>query len=478
MPVHNWGFNLSVQRLTWLGLVLAVLVLLAVALYWVVPAYLLPSMDVSQRPAERSEPMTASAPVTSYVSIPLALSVENIKKLVREQLSGKLLARNLKVPGRDLQVTIERNGTQALWIKDAEMHLVMPIKFEAEGDLNTSGELTIFTHASFDVSEDWEPLVDARSTLRWDWQPRVGVWPFRFRIGKILSPYVQAALDKGADDFRTQAASLYNLRTIAQGGWERLHGPHPLDNAGQAWLAMHPRELYMEPISSDESEVRLNLWMAGELGIAQGKAPAAVEVTTLPKLRRDLPPSKGLVLNAPVTVTYTRMQTSLREVLLGKPLPSALGTLTLTDLELYSAGSDVVLGLQFSGKQTGNVMPSRGFVYLTGQPHYDSEAQTLSIQNLTLTEAGNNPLAHGTRWVLEDARTWGAEIASRMSWDIAPLLDEHQKQLGAYLNRTIDHRFDLWGEVKEIAVTGVLPQPEGVLVQAQARGTLELLFVP
>jgi hypothetical protein len=469
-----------VLRLTWLGLVLSLslLLLLALALYWVVPAYLMSSMDVSQRPTERSEPVTEAAPVTSYVSIPLALSVENIKRLVREQLSGKLLARNLKVPGRDLQVTIERNGTQALWIRDAEMHLVMPIKFETEGDLNTSGELTIFTHASFDVSEDWEPVVDARSTLRWDWQPRVGVWPFRFRIGKILSPYVQAALDKGADDFRMQAAGLYNLRTIAKGGWERLHGPHPLDNEGQTWLAMQPRELYMEPISSDESEVRLNLWMGGELGIAQGQTPATVVVTPLPKLRRDQPPSKTVALNAPVTVAYTRMLASLREALLGKPLPSALGTLNLTDLELYSSGSDVVLGLQFTGKKAGSVMPSRGFVYLTGQPHYDPETRTLSIRNLALTEAGNNPLAHGARWVLEDARNWGTEIARRMSWDIAPLLDEHQKQLGAYLNRTIDRRFDLWGDVTELVVTGVLPQPEGVLVRSQARGTLELLFVP
>lgn len=466
---------MSVRRLTALGLLL---LLLASALYWLLPAFVLPPLDVSQRPAEHAQAVAAVAPVTSYVSIPLALSVENIKRLVREQLSGKLLAKNLKVPDRDLQVSIERNGSQALWIKDSELHLVMPIKFRTRGDLNTKGELTIFTRASFDVTEDWEPAVDAHSTLRWDWQPRVGIWPFRFRIGKILSPYVQAALDRGADEFRAQAADLYNLRALAEGGWERLHGPHPLDRQNQTWLAMQPRELYMEPITSDAAEVRLNIWMGGELGIAQGSAPDASAPTPLPKLRQGEPPSKTVVLAVPALVGYDRMLASLRDALMDKPLPSTLGTLNLAGLELFSAGDDVVLGIRFAGQRSGSLLPTRGLVYLAGQPHFDPDTRTLSIRNLSLTQPGINPLAHGARWVLEDARTWGIEIARRMSWDVAPLLAEHQKQINFHLNQTIDRRFDLWGNITQVLVTATLPQPDGIQLQTQARGTLEMLFVP
>ncbi len=466
---------MSAKRITWLGLVF---VLAFAALYWLLPAYLLPSMAINHKPAERSEEIALAAPVTSYISIPLALSVENIKRLVREQLSGKILASNLKVPGRDIQVKIERNGRQALWIKDAEMHMVMPIKFRTSGDLSTKGELTLFTLASFDVTEEWQAAVDVRSTMRWDWQPRVGVWPFRFRIGKLLSPHIQAALDKGSEEFRMQAGELYNLKSIADAGWERLRGPHLLDSEQQTWLALHPRELYLEPISSDASEVRLNLWLGGELGIAQGKSPPSVPSSPLPKLRRDEPPTKNVVVAAPVTVPYARMLASLREVLVGQSLPSALGTLTLENLELYSAGNDVVLGIQFSGQQAGKLLPSRGFVYLTGQPHYDPAMHTLSIRDLALTEASTNPLAHGARWVLADAGRWGGEIARRMSWDVEPLIKEHQAQVSSHLNRTIDQRFDLWGDIKEVLVTGVIPQADGLQMQAQARGSLELLFVP
>ncbi len=457
-----------------LGLALALLI----ASYWLLPAYVLPPMDISQRPAEKSEPVAAVAPVTSYVFIPLALSVENIKQKVREELSGKILASNIKVPGRDLQVSIQRNGTLALWVRDAELHMVLPIKFQARGDLKTKGELTLVTHASFDVTEDWEPQIDARSTFRWDDQPRVGFWPFRFRIGKLLSPYIQAALDRGADDFRAKAAGLYNLRSIANAAWERLHGPHPLDPQGQVWLTMQPRELYMEPITSDESEVRLNVWMGGELGIAQGAAPAAAEALPLPKLRHGVPPSKNIVLSAPLTITYERMLASLRDALLNKNLASSSGNLLVTGVELYSAGSDVALGIGFKGQHSGSLLPTRGQVYLTGQPYFDPSTRTLSIRNLKLTKPGGSPLAHGAKWVLQHAASWSTELERRLTWDVAPLLDQHRQSIDSNLNYTVNSRFDLWGKTTEVVTTGVRPQPSGVVLQAQARGELELLFVP
>ncbi|MGH8560582.1 MAG: DUF4403 family protein, partial [Nevskiales bacterium] len=359
-----------------------------------------------------------------------------------------------------------------------ELHLVLPIRFRTSGDFKTKGELTLFTRASFNVSEDWQPLVDARTTFRWDWQPRVGFWPFRFRIGDILAPYIQMAIDKGAEDFRTQAAGLYNLREMAEAGWKRLHGPHPLNAETQTWLALQPRELYLEPITSDESEVRLNLWMGGELGIAQGAQPPASEVMPLPKLRHGAPPSKSMVLAAPVTVGYERMLASLREALVGKTLPSSSGNLTLTDLELYSAGVDVVLGIRFKGHGTASLLPTRGQVYLTGQPHYDETARTLSIRNLRMTEPGHNPFAHGARWVLQQAPAWSAELERRMNWDTGPLLDQHRQRMDGHLNATVNSRFDLWGKVADIVVTGARPQEKGVVLLSQVRGELELLFVP
>jgi hypothetical protein len=466
----------SIRRLAGLGVLLLALV---AAAYWLLPAYVLPPMDISRKPARHAEPMAATAPVTSYVFIPLALSVDNIKRLVREQLSGKLLTRNLKVPGRKLQVSIERNGTLALWVRDAELHMVLPIKFRSQGDLDAKGELTIFTRASFDVSPDWLPQVDARSTFRWDWQPRVGVWPFRFRIGSVLAPHIQAALDKGADDFSAQAAGLYNLRSIADAGWKRLQGPHLLDASSQTWLNMQPRELYLEPISSDGHEVRLNVWMGGELGLSQGAQPAAGEALPLPSLRRGAPPMKGVTLSAPVTVAYARMLASLRDALVGKQLPASAGAkLALTDVELYSADPDVVLGLGFEGRNPGHPLPVRGRVYLTGTPAYDAATQTLSLRALRVTEPRLNPLTRQARWVLQDAAAWAPEIERRMSWDVAPLLSEQRQQLDAHLNQTVDRRFDLWGKVADVAVTGVRAQLQGILLQTQVRGELELLFVP
>jgi hypothetical protein len=436
-------------------------------------------MAVSQQPTESSVPVADVAPVTSYVSIPLSLSVDNIERLVREKLSGNILVNNIKVPKRDLEVSIERNGRMALWVRDAELHMVLPIKFSTRGDLKTKGKLTIFSRASFAVSKDWEPEVDARSTFQWDKEPRVGFWPFRFRIGDVLAPHIQSALDRGAEDFRAQAIGLYKLRSIAEGGWQRLHGPHPLDAQTQdAWLTMQPREMYLEPITSDRSEVRLNIWMAGELGIAQGDMPPAAEKLPLPKLRHGAPPSKAVVISAPLTVEYARMQTSLRDALVGKTLPSTAGNLTLTDLELYTADPDIVLAARVEGRRTGSPFPSRGYLYLTGQPRYDPETRTLSVRGLQLTPSGINPLAHGARWMLQDAPAWRTELEQRMSWDVAELVEQHQKQLDHYLNKTVDHRFDLWGTIDEVIVTGARPQADGVMLQIQAKGDLELLFVP
>lgn len=461
----------------WIALTALLLALLAAG-YWLLPAYVLPPMDLSQRPPERSAPLPSPSPVTSYVSIPLALSVDKIKQLVRDELSGKILTDNIKVPGRNLKVSIQRNGTMALWVKDSELHLVLPIRFRTSGDYKVKGELTLFTRASFDVSEDWQSLVDARSTFRWDWQPRVGFWPFRFRIGDILAPYIQIALDQGADDFRTKAGSLYDLRAVAETGWKRLAGPHPLDAPSQTWLAMQPRELYLEPITSDDTEVRMNLWMAGELGLVQGRQPEAAESLPLPRLRRGVPPSRSVVMSAPVTIAYERLLASLREAMIGKTLPSAAGQLTVIGLELYGSDASVVLALDFEGQRAGSRLPTRGRLYLQGRPDYDVTTRILSIRGLQLTEPGANPLMHGARWVLEQAPAWSAELERRMNWDAGPLLEQHRQQMDDHLNATVDSRFDLWGKIEALTVGGVQPQAQGVTLLSQARGELELLFVP
>jgi hypothetical protein len=220
------------------------------------------------------------------------------------------------------------------------------------------------------------------------------------------------------------------------------------------------------------------MWMGGELGIAEGGEPPPAENRPLPQLRHGVPPAKSVVLSAPYTVSYERMLASLGDALLDKPLASMSGRLVVRELDLYSSGPDVVLGLGLEGQRTGSPLPTRGNVYLTGTPEYNPEAGTLSIRRLRVTPASRNPLAHGSRWVLEEAQVWAAEIEQRMNWDTAGVLEQHEQQLGRYFNRTINGRFDLWGSISEISVSGVLPQASGVALQTQARGDLELLFVP
>lgn len=466
---------MSRARLAGIGLVLAIL---AAVLYWLLPAYVLPPMDLNRQPAERHDPVLAPPPVTSYVSIPLVLSVEKIRTLVREQLSGNILKDSIEVPERKLKVSIKRNGAMALWVHDSDLYLVLPIEFSVRGDLKTRGELTLFTRASFNISPDWQPDVDTRSTFRWDWQPRVGVWPFRFRIGDILAPHIQLALDKGSEEFRARAAGLYNIRGMAQTGWDRLHGPHPLDAEQQAWLQIQPREMYLEPITSDSESVYLNLWMAGELAIIESGKPLSTEALPLPHLRHGEPPAKAIVLSAPLTVSYARMLVSLREALIGQPVESASGRLVISDLDLFSAGADVGLGLVLEGTRAGSLLPVRGRIHLTGTPIYDAEARTLSIRGLKTTPASINPLTYGARWALREAPAWSAGIEPRLTWDVTELIEAHQKRLGQYMNRTVAGRFDLWGSIDELAVSGALTHDKGILLPAQARGDLQLLFMP
>lgn len=460
----------------WIPVVLAVIAATALAAF----ASVIYPTPLTAAPERLFAPPPAIEAPAAYLAIPFVLPVEQIKATVRESLSEKLFAETVKVPGRNLQITVERDGPLVLWLRKARLHMELPLEFEIEGDLETDGEITLITDARFDVAPDWNPALDVKNTFRWDWQPRVGFWPFRIRIGDRLEPYIQKALNQESAKIEETARERFKLRQLAEAGWKQLQAPIALNSPRPAeppqWLLLQPNAAWIEPITSDATDIRINFWIGAQPLMLDAEQAPPPGTLPLPELQKGKPPANRLVLDHRLVLSYAEAAAQVLGQVAGQTIHLPAGSVLIENLELYPAGERLALALSVRSQRDGAWWVDHAKLHLTGELLYDPAQNVLRLADLRLTPTRFNPLAWHTRWAEQPGLA--ETLAAAAHWPMEKEVTARRAWLDTELARVNAPGFDLWGTLAGTQPTRAQLFEHGIGVGLRSYGEMAVMFSP
>ena len=429
---------------------------------------------LNQPPARSLAPPVAFDAAPAYLAMPFVIPVDEVMGTVREALSEQLFAERVRVPGRNIEVEVERDGDLVLWLRRGRLHMELPIEFDIEGDLDTSGSLTLITDARFDISPDWHPALNVKSGFEWGWQPRVGFWPFRIRIGDRLQPYIQKALDKESEKLEQAARERFKLRQLAETGWRQLQMPIALRGATPQWLLLRPHAAWLEPITNDASDIRINLWLGAQPQVLESEQPPAAGALPLPVLQRGKPPANRLVLDHRLALSYADAAAAMQAGLGEFNLPE--GQAAVERLELYPAGERLAFALTLRGRRAGAWWQDRARLFGTGELVYDPAQEALRLTGLQLAPTRFNPFGWRTRWIERSLPMQPLAQAAR--WPMAEAIAARQQWLDGELARVDASGFDLWGGLSGTQPTRAQLLESGISFGLRSYGEMAVMFNP
>ncbi|MCI0354714.1 MAG: DUF4403 family protein, partial [Acidobacteria bacterium] len=246
-----------------------------------------------------------------------------------------------------------------------------------------------------------------------------------------------------------------------------------LRESPETWLSIAPRELFLEPIAADDTDVRLTLGISAVLTTHVGSRPPPVPLQALPPLRQTLPEQRGFDIRLPVRLNYQGLLAELRAAQTGREIRLERGSVTLRDFEAYTSGRDLVLGVRFKGDAPGWWWDTLGTVYFTGTPVYDADTRQLRVENFNFTRQVDNPLVGTASWVLQDSLR--QYLSQQLVWDATEHILRAQERFNQDLNRSLGEGFQLWGEISHLNFEDLRAEAEGLAVNLRAGGELAIL---
>lgn len=457
------------------SIALLLMVGLLTAAIWVL--LFIPTPSLTEPPPRFVTPLAPLEHPHAYLAIPIVIPVDTVKRHVREALSEELFKSQIKVPGRKLKITVERNGPLVLWLRKARLHMELPLEFEIEGDLDTDGEITLISDARFNVTSDWMPELDVENTFRWDWQPRVGFWPIRIRIGDRLAPYIRKALDAEEEKMEQAARERFKLRAMAQAGWEQLQTPLSLGAEGNEWLVLKPESAWLEPVTSDDVDIFVNMWIGAQPRVITGaKPPEPADKIALPELQKGDPPGRNMVLDHALRLTYAEAASEVGAKLLGRPLPIDGGTFEIETLEFYPSGAKLVLDMEIRARRDGVRWPAKGTMQLLATPVYDVARGQLRLTEVEWAPIHNNPLTWRSAWVRQP------QVAARLMETVIWPMDERvaatYQRISTQLAQVAGKNYELFGGLSHTIPTRPVLTDETLTLELRSIGEAAIMVRP
>jgi hypothetical protein len=352
----------------------------------------------------------------------------------------------------------------------------IPVSFKTSGRFKTNGKLNVLGDIEVDVSENWIPLVDIQPRMKWTKKPHIKFGPFKIRVAGPVGDKIQDALEDAAEDLRKKLSHSLDLKAKAQDGWEKLHQVRQLRDKPPVWLSIEPQAFYMAPITMDADWIRLVFGLATRLSTSVGHQPEPASPTALPPLIHGLPPERGLMIRLPVVLDYTALVHELKARLVGKRIHVDRGVIIPTDLEIYTSGHYLAVGVTFQGDAAGLLLDTRGTVYFTGIPVLDTKTNVVSVREFNYTRQVDNPLVHTATWVMRESLR--SKLERHLAWDLNEAISKARADATRFLNRPLDKGLVMSGECTALQVSDLHLQTEGMIVELEARGHVTITGEP
>lgn len=414
------------------------------------------------------------------ISIPMAEVEKQINARFKELLyEDNSLENNgndkflLKVWKREA-VTVQAAGNRFI--------ITVPLRIWAKGALPLDKlginitefketEFAINAHfaASVRIDTNWQVHTHTLANgFDWISKPVLKIGFFELPLAAIAGKMINKQQDILAAQIDQQVEQKLDIKKQIVKGWHSLQQPLLLSGQHNVWLKIIPAEVLMTTVKGEGRQAKVVIGVKAYTETTIGQKPQKQTDQNLPSLqiKQHIPDSISIGLAA--EVSHTQASQLLRQNFINKTFNEGKYTVTITSIDLYGSGENLVVKAGLKGS-------IEGVIYLKGKPFFDPATQTVSLQNLDYDLDTRNKLVKTANWLAKGKFVQKMQEAFQIPLEkqISQVKEVIQANLAG---RQIAKGIILNGRLDQLAPSEVYITPTSIVATATAKGKVQVTF--
>jgi hypothetical protein len=386
---------------------------------------------------------------TSFVSMPMEVSLKEIENQLNKALTGLIYEDN-NLDDDKTEMKIWKTGTIKLIEKDGKIQSVLPLKIWSKikygtefmglndtREIDLNGTITLLSTAKL---SNWKMNTSSViEDFEWSESPTILVAGKKVPITYIINPTLSIFKSKVAKKIDDAIEKSCDFKPYVLNVLETLGTPFKTSEQYETWFKMNPIEVYVTDAQLQKSKIKMNLGLKCTMLTMVGQEPKNIfdkESVTFKPVATV--PDKTTATVAAIS-TYESASRIITKNFQGKEFASGSRKITVQKVDLWSKDGKMIIALDMTGSINGSI-------YLSGIPNYNSVTKEIYFEQMDYVLNTKGLLTKTANWLLQGVIL--RKIQENCRYSIKENLDEGKKSLLPYLSN--------YSPMKGVFVNGTL----------------------
>ena len=386
---------------------------------------------------------------TSFVSMPLEISLNEIENQLNKSLNG-LIYEDTNLEDDKTEMKIWKTAPIKLIDKEGKVETVLPLKIWAKlkygtdfMGLNDTKEIELngtITLSSTVKLSNWKMSTDSKiKDYNWTESPTILVAGKKVPITYIINPTLSIFKSKMAKKIDEAIEASCDFKPYVLNIIKTISAPFEVNSQYETWFKLNPIEVNVTDALVSKNKISMDLGLKCTMQTMIGQKPnIAFNKDAILFKSADKIADKTTATVAAVS-TYESASRIITKNFQGKEFASGKRKIVIQKVDLWAKDGRMIIALEMTGSLNGTI-------YLSGIPNYNTTTKEIYFDQMDYVLNTKGLLTKTANWLLQGIIL--KKIQENCKYSIKENLEEGKKNLLPYLSN--------YSPMKGVFVNGTL----------------------
>ncbi len=372
---------------------------------------------------------------TSFVSMPLEISLKEIENQLNKNLNGLIFEDN-NLEDDKTQMKIWKTAAIKIEEKNGKIQSTIPLKIWSKikygtefmgmndtKEIDLNGTITLLSSAKL---SNWK--MSTTSTIEdfnWSESPTILVAGKKVPITYIINPTLSIFKGKVAKKIDEAINESCDFKPYVLDVLQTMSAPVETSAEYETWFKLIPQEVYVTNAVLQKSKVTMNLGLKCNMQTLVGQKPKeGIEKDKITFKPVEKIPNETNASIAAIS-TYESASRIITKNFQGKEFASGKRKITIQKVDLWHKDGKIIIACTMKGSLDGTI-------YLSGIPNYNPITKEIFFEQMDYVLDTKGFLTKTASWLLHG--TVMKKIQENCRYSVKENLDEAKKSMLPYLN--------------------------------------------
>lgn len=386
---------------------------------------------------------------TSFVSMPLEISLNEIENQLNKSLNG-LIYEDTNLEDDKTEMKIWKTAPIKLIDKEGKVETVLPLKIWAKlkygtdfmglndtKEIELNGTITLLSNVKL---SNWKMSTDSKiKDYNWTESPTILVAGKKVPITYIINPTLSIFKSKMAKKIDEAIEASCDFKPYVLNVIKTISAPFEVNSQYETWFKLNPIEVNVTDALVSKNKISMDLGLKCTMQTMIGQKPnIAFNKDAILFKSADKIADKTTATVAAVS-TYESASRIITKNFQGKEFASGKRKIVIQKVDLWAKDGRMIIALEMTGSLNGTI-------YLSGIPNYNTTTKEIYFDQMDYVLNTKGLLTKTANWLLQGIIL--KKIQENCKYSIKENLEEGKKNLLPYLSN--------YSPMKGVFVNGTL----------------------